>query len=574
MKRAFRIIVPLILGLALLVGTAWYFLDYDQAFTKELLLQQARNFEDSGNHKLSAFLYDLAYRQSSQEDSVAIELAHQYLNVDNYTKAEYTLSQAIAANPSAELYIALCDVYVQQDKLLDAVNMLDTVTDMAIWTEIQALRPAAPVLKPDPGFYSTYLTLEVDDAPGKLYLSPDGDYPSTEKDLYTEPVTLSSGETVIYALRIGDNGLVSPLTISGYTVGGVIEEVAFTDAAIEAQLRSFLNAGEDTTIYTDNLWEITEFTVPAEAKSYEDLKYLPYLKDLTIPAESQGDLAVLAALPRLESLNIQGRKLSAEDLTAIAAHNTLTSLSLPNCSVSSVAELAPLTGLKYLDLSGNTLRNLSPLSGMTALEELYLGNNAVNSLEALTPLKALRVLDVSYNAISDLTPVYALKSTLTELYAGNNQIASILGIADLRKLTNLDLSYNNLSDVKMLTALTEVYQLDLSNNAIPSISGLETMKKLRLLDVSYNQITELPPFAPDCELVSIDLNHNQVALLDPLSGLPMLNTVNADYNPEIESLLPLDTCPVLIKVNVYGTKVTEVAFLTAKSIIVNFDPTI
>ena len=38
MKRAFRIIVPLILALALIVGTAWYFLEYDQALTKELLL--------------------------------------------------------------------------------------------------------------------------------------------------------------------------------------------------------------------------------------------------------------------------------------------------------------------------------------------------------------------------------------------------------------------------------------------------------------------------------------------------------------------------------------------------------
>ena len=60
MKRAFRIIVPLILALALIVGTAWYFLEYDQALTKELLLTQARKFESNGNHKSSTFLYDLA----------------------------------------------------------------------------------------------------------------------------------------------------------------------------------------------------------------------------------------------------------------------------------------------------------------------------------------------------------------------------------------------------------------------------------------------------------------------------------------------------------------------------------
>lgn len=574
MNRAFRIIVPLILGIALLACTAWYFLDYDQTFTKELLLQQARNFEDAGHHKVSAFLYDLAYRQSSQEDAVAIELAQQYLELGNYTKAEYTLSQAIAVNPSAELYIALCDVYVQQDKLLDAVNMLDTVGDLGIWTELNKLRPEAPALDPAPGFYSTYLTLNVKEAPGTLYLSADGDYPSVEKDLYDKPITLSSGETVIYALRIGASGLVSPLTICGYTVGGVIEEVSFTDKAMEAAIREAIEAEEDRVLFTDELWSVVDFTIPAEAMSYEDLKYLPYLKNLYIPSGSEGDLLVLAALTRLECLSIEGRKLTSEDLTAIAAHNTLRSLALPSCSISSVSELAPLTGLEILDLSGNTLRNLAPLSGMTALKELYLGNNAVTSLDALSTLTSLEVLDVSYNTVSTLSPIFGLKGTLRELYAGNNQLGNILGISDLTKLTNLDLSYNNLSDVKMLTALTELYQLNLSNNAIPTISGLETMSKLRLLDVSYNQITELPAFAPDCELVSIDFSHNLVVLLDPLSGLPWLNTVNADYNPDVEDLLPLDTCPVLVKVNVYGTKVTEVAFLTAKSIIVNFDPTL
>ncbi len=573
MNRAFRIIVPLILALVLIVGTAWYFLEYDQAFTKELLLTQARKFESTGNHKISAFLYNLAYRQSSQEDRVAIELAQQYLKDGNYTKAEYTLSQAIAANASADLYIALCDVYVQQDKLLDAVTMLDTVNDLGIWTEIQKLRPQAPVLDPEPGFYSTYLTIGIEEAPGTLYLSADGDYPSVEKDLYREEITLSSGETVIYALRIGDNGLVSPLTVCGYTVGGVIEPVVFTDESMEAAIRAAIEAPEDRTVYTDELWSVEAFTIPVEAKSYEDLKFLPYLKNLDIPQGSEGELLVLTALPRLESLSIRGRKLTQEELTTIASRRTLTSLSLPDCSISSVAELESLTELTYLDLSNNTLRNLAPLSGMTGLQELYLAHNAVNTLEALQPLKKLEVLDVSYNSLYTLEQVYGTGS-LRVLRAGNNQIGSILGISTLDRLTVLDLSHNNLTEVKMLTALSGLEELYLANNAIPSVLGLETMNHLRILDISYNLITELPPFAKEAELVSIDLSHNQVTLLDPLKGLEWLNIVNADYNPEIADLLPLNTCEMLLKVNVYGTKVTVVNFLTAKSIIVNFDPTI
>ena len=50
MKKAFKIIVPILLILLILASTAWYLLIYDSSFTQELLLSQARRFETSGNH--------------------------------------------------------------------------------------------------------------------------------------------------------------------------------------------------------------------------------------------------------------------------------------------------------------------------------------------------------------------------------------------------------------------------------------------------------------------------------------------------------------------------------------------
>ena len=45
-----------------------------------------------------------------------------------------------------------------------------------------------------------------------------------------------------------------------------------------------------------------------------------------------------------------------------------------------------------------------------------------------------------------------------------------------------------------------------------------------------------------------------------------------DYNEDIESIDVLADCPVLIQVNVYGTKVKDVKKLTDQSIIVNYNP--
>ena len=573
MKKTLRVIVPLVLALTIIACAAWYFLVYDQAFTKELLLNQARRFEDSGNYKISAFIYDIAYYQSSQDDAVAIELAQQYLDMGNYTKAEYTLTHAIRSNPSAELYAALSSVFVQQDKLLDAVNLLNGVKDPAISKELDAVRPKAPTLSPEPGFFSQYVTVEVKSNGASLYVNTSADYPSTKKDVYTEPFQLTTGETVVYALAVNELGLVSPLTVGGYTIEGVVELVAFTDPVMETAIRTAVGATANEPIYTNRLWSVTEITVPADAKSYEDLKFLPKLTKLTIEKGSEGDLSVLDALTLLESLNLNQIKLTEEDLNRIATHTELTELSLSGCSLSSVQSLAPLTKLTYLDLSANTLRNIGVLAGMTGLQHLYLANNVVNDLDALSGLTKLETLDLSYNAISSLAPLQNLMNLKT-LLASNNQIASVSELNGLSALEQLNLSHNNIADISPLRSLAALNELRASNNTLTSMEGLQMLPHLRIVDLSYNQITELPAFAKTCELVNIDMSHNLLLNVDALANLPWLNTVNIDYNAEVEDLLPLDSCLVLIRVNAFGTKVTEVSFLTEKSIIVNFDPTL
>ena len=573
MKKALRIIVPLVLALTILACAAWYFLVYDQAFTKEVLLSQARKFEASGNYKISAFIYDIAYYQSSQDDAVAIELAQQYLDMDNYTKAEYTLTNAIRTKPSAELYAALSRIFVEQDKLLDAVNLLNGVSDAAISKELDALRPKAPELTPEPGFYSQYITVAVKGDGAALYVSADADYPSVHEDAYTEPFQLTTGETVIYALAVNDLGLVSPLTVNGYTIQGVVELVSFTDPVMEAAIRAAVGATETEALYTDRLWSVTEFTVPAGAKSYEDLRFLPKLTKLTVEKGSEGDLAVLDELELLQQLDLSGIRLSEEDLNRIAAHTGLTHLSLAGCSLSGIQPLAALTDLVYLDLSANTLRNIGVLAGMPGLQQLNLANNVVNDLTPVSALTKLESLDISYNAVGSLAPLKALESLKT-LLASNNQIASVSELNGLTALETLNVSHNNIADISPLRSLGALIELQASNNALVSMDGLQMLLHLRTLNLSYNQITDLPAFQQNCELVHIDMSHNLLLNVEALANLPWLNTVNVDYNEEVEDLLPLDTCPVLVRVNAFGTKVTEVSFLTAKSIIVNFDPTL
>ena len=119
MKKAFKIIVPLVLSAAILLSIGWYLFVYDRSFTRDILLQQARYCDMAGHVDLASWFYDLAYEYTGQDENIAIELANQYKADGNYTKAEVTLTDAITNAPTAELYAALCKTFVEQDKLMN-----------------------------------------------------------------------------------------------------------------------------------------------------------------------------------------------------------------------------------------------------------------------------------------------------------------------------------------------------------------------------------------------------------------------------------------------------------------------
>ena len=570
MKKALRIIIPILLTAALICCAAWYLLVYDREFTRDILLTQARHFEEIGNHKAATWMYDLAYFQSQQDDNVAIELAQQYVKSGNYTKAEYTLSQAISKRSSAQLYAALCATYVQQDKLLDAVNLLDSIADPKIKQALDASRPTAPTINHTPGFYSQYISLTLESGDNDIYVSIDGHYPSMETDLYTQPITLPGGESVLYAVAVNERNLVSSLQVFGYTVGGVIEEVTFTDPVIEQTVRQLLNTGENTTLFTEDLWSITSFTLPSEATSCDDLRHMIHLRNLTIE-NFKGDLSVLSKLNALEELNLRHCKVTDDVLKSLSSLTGLKTLVMESCGLSTIASLSTLTGLTTLDLSGNTLRNIDVISTMTKLQRLDLAQNALVDVSALSSLMELNTLDVSGNSLTSLTPIFTDRPIMV-LVAGNNQISQLNGIETLKSLGILDLNQNLLTDISPLAKTTNLVELNISNNSVIDISCLYNMINLTKLNFAHNLVKELPKFVPESPLVTIDGSHNQLKSLENLSGLQQLNNVLMDYNKDLSSLQPLDNCPLLVQVNAYGTKVKNVSFLTEKSVIVNFDP--
>ncbi len=570
MKRAIKIIVPLLLSIAIVLSIGWYLFEYDPDFTRDVLLQQARRLEDSGNHAAAVWFYELAYAQSRNNDQVAIELAQQFKAIGNYTKAEYTLSKAIQDGGSVDLYIALCQTFVEQNKLLDAVQMLEKVNNKAIKEELDALRPAMPTASIPSGFYSEYLTISLE-AQGKLYFSLDGEYPSIPEDLYTGSIPLPQGETTIWAICVGENGLVSPPAVLSYSIGGVVEEVKFADAAMEAAIRQQLGISVERVLYTNELWNLRSFTVPSTALSCQDLRWLPNLRELTIEGNVIDSLDALEPLLDLEKITITDSVVSSKDLQILAKLPALKSLTLSGCGISSITNLAAATSLEYLDLRNNTIRDISVISGMTSLQELYIGNNALVSLEQLEALTQLRILDVSYNSLVSTAPVSSL-TALERLDVSGNGLMKLEGIEALTALKEFSAAHNKLIEVDVLSGCKELEKLDISYNTLLNINIITDLVKLLELNFANNEISTLPSLKNNTNLVIINGSHNQLSTLQSLGGLKKLKYVYMDYNKGITTLYTLVDCPALEIVNVYGTGVRNASILTDRGVIVNYNP--
>lgn len=572
MKKIVRIIVPIVLSIAIILCLAWYFFVYDCAFTRDMFLGSARFFENKGSHKIAATFYDLAYRQTSDNEDVAIELAQYHIKHGNYTQAEYTLSKAIADGGNKDLYIALCQTYMEQDKILDAISLLDNITNAEIKSELDSLRPAVPTVDAEPGFYSQYISVKLTSEGNTIYATSNGEYPSVENAPYESPIALHDGENTIYAVSVGDDGLVSPMAIFGYTVGGVIEEVKFTDSVMETTIRQILGVDENQVLFTNNLWDITSFTVPEGVENYDDLTRLAFLQDLTIDSASANVVSKISGFSNLVKLTVKNTPVSLDEIEIIGNLPMLQELTLSGCGLSSIVGLENALKITYLDLSKNSIRDLASLASLTEIQRLNLQNNVVADLSPLSAMGGLVELNISYNTLADILPLTGFKN-LTTLRAGNNKITSLPSLENLQELAILDLSFNTIADISPVSVLQKMTNLNISNNAISDISSLKALNSLQELDFSHNTVEIIPSWSEECSLISINGSENIIKDVSPLNKLQNLNNIYMDYNEELSDVNILSECPRLVQVNVYGTSVKDATKLISNNVVVNYDPT-
>ena len=244
------------------------------------------------------------------------------------------------------------------------------------------------------------------------------------------------------------------------------------------------------------------------------------ISDLT-GLELATNLALLDLGSKLDDPDALGNSNSVSDLSPLSGLTALQALYLASNAISDISALSGLTKLHALSLAGNAISDISALSGLTHLESLYLTSNAISDISVLSGLTNLRWLYLSNNAISDISVLSGL-THLRTLYLSDNAISDISVLSGLTHLNTLYLSDNAIADISAVSGLIHLEWLFLSGNRISDISALSDLTNLGFLSLFGNVISDISVLSGLTKLVYLNLSSNSVSNILPLSGLTNL----------------------------------------------------
>ena len=187
------------------------------------------------------------------------------------------------------------------------------------------------------------------------------------------------------------------------------------------------------------------------------------------------------------------------------------------------------TNLRRLNLLGNLISDIKPLSSLGNLIELNLERNDINDISPLSDLMALETLWLNLNQISDITPLSGLPN-LSHLGLGTNLISDISSLSGLKNLEVLDLEHNQISDIVTLSGLTNLTRLLLENNVISDISPLSGLTNIDDLHLGNTHLTDISPLASLTNMKYLWLYCNQINDISPLAGLTSLIDLKVHNN--------------------------------------------
>ena len=335
-----------------------------------------------------------------------------------------------------------------------------------------------------------------------------------------------------------------------------------TQAALDYEMKSTYsvsisvsddNGGNDSIPVTIHVRNVNE-TYPLYGRT-------PQVQAAIVAAEGVNapNQVTAADLAGITSLNLRGKSISSLKAGDFKGLTALKWLNLSENSITDISALEKLTTLKVLWLAENSISDISALKDLTQLTELNLDFNSISDISPLEKLTALTWLSLRNNSINDISALKKL-TALIYLWLSENSITDISALKDLTKLTTLNLYSNSISDISALKDLTQLTWLTLYNNSISDISALEKLTKLIAIWMPDNSINDISPLEKLTQLTQLWMGNNSISDISPLEKLTKLVELDLDGN-SISDISALEKLTALSHLWLSENSITDISVL-------------
>jgi len=224
-------------------------------------------------------------------------------------------------------------------------------------------------------------------------------------------------------------------------------------------------------------------------------------------------------------------------------------------SFSDISALSGLIALQELYLENTRCDDLSPIAKLQHLQRLSCPGTKVSDLSHITGLHQLQQLDCSSTQVSDLTPIKGLLQ-LQSLECSGTEVSDLTAIEGLWQLQQLDFSAAEVIDLSPIAGLQQLQHLDCRITKVSDLTPIAGLLQLQRLDCFGTQVSNLTPIAGLLELQRLDCGSTNISDLTPIKGLLQLQHLYCS-STQVSDLTPIKNLLQLQHLDCNDTKVSD-----------------
>jgi len=431
---------------------------------------------------------------------------------------------------------------LDEDKELTREEMVTILWRMSTNKETGFVPPATPSFSDVPSHHWAYAIIEEARILGITSGMGDGSFGLGNSVTYQQAVTFmlkALGQTPTWSTAIEDGKKVGIHSDQGRVAPILLRKHIF-----ELTTQTLAKEHVDGSLMTDR----TDRLDPVQVSRFKEERGLSdklfTLKNQAIKEALEylyGPNAGQEEALKVRYLNLDGKNIS--DISDLAYFKNLETLSLSSNGISDLSPLRDLNKLNELWIPNNQVTDLGPLQNLSSLVKLNASNNPLNGLEALRDLGNIEVLFLTNSNISQVAPLSNL-SNLSTLVLNEN---TVVDLENLRGLAITNFHYNGVRDLEQAigTSGSEISPLVFKDKQVEA----EAKKRLNKNEITKEDLETLTFFSVSGVTDISDLVHfknleklflldNNLVDISPLKELTKLKSLNLSFN-SISDLSPL-----------------------------------